>query len=885
MTEPGLSADFIKLLHNKIPKQRIFTDPLSLHAYAHDASHYLIIPQVVIRVETEAEISAVLAAARSTHFPITFRAAGTSLSGQALSAYALIVLGEGWRQHKILANGEIIYLEPGVIGSEANLFLNPYQRKIGPDPASLHSCKIGGIAANNASGLCCGIIQNSYHTLHGLRLILADGTLLDTHTAHSVSLFRKSHAALLNQLQALRQRILSNETLALHILRQYRVKNTLGYSLNALLDFEDPLEILTHLMIGSEGTLGFIAGISLKTIPCPPFESACLFFFENLTAACKAIPLLPLPEISALEIMDQAALTAGKVSTLLGIDLSAHPQHAALLLDLKTHSLAKRDELIRTINALALPHLIHRTEFIEDRALYHRIWDVRKGIFPSIAAMRRPGSALINEDVAVPLPYLPSFCQFLQKLFQKHHYGQNCIFGHAKDGNLHFLLEADFATPTGIAQYEAFMADLVKLVLHYQGALKAEHGTGRNMTHTVRQAFGGEAYQIMQEIKTLFDPECILNPDVILSDNPELHLQNLKQLPVVHPLIDTCIECGFCEKICPSKNLSLTPRQRIASLRDFSPNLPKDFQYRGLDTCAKTGLCEMACPVGINTGALVGAMQASQRSRFEHWIASWISRHFSLVSRLARWALALLHPRLLHRSQPKKPPLLSPLAPLTQVIYFPSCGERVLDSNQKRFIESLRTVLGVLRIELILAPAASHYCCGLAFQSKGFPDLAAQKRAELATYLNQLSENGQIPILTETASCIEGLPLRDVLDFLAEQLLPTDLLKPLPETILLHLTCSVKRQHLEAKILSLAQRCAQSVIVPADIACCGFAGDKGLSQPELNESALKTLKAQVPPSCEMGYSSSPSCELGLTRASGIPYRSLVYLIERSLLGS
>ncbi|MCX7123234.1 MAG: FAD-binding and (Fe-S)-binding domain-containing protein [Gammaproteobacteria bacterium] len=854
------------MLKKKIPRKRILTDALSLHAYAHDASHYLLIPKVVIRVESEAEVQAILKAAQTACFPITFRAAGTSLSGQAQTEYALIVLGENWRDYKILAKGEIIYLQPGVIGSEANLFLNPYQRKIGPDPASLNACKIGGIAANNASGMCCGIQHNTYHTMHGLRLILSDGTLLDTHTAHSVGQFRKSHEALLSQLTQLRQKIINNPDLEKQIRRQYRIKNTLGYSLNALIDFEDPIDILTHLMIGSEGTLAFIAGISFQTLPCPSHEAVSLLFFEDLHAASEAALKLPLEDIAALEIMDHTALSAANLSTLLDFDLSTHSQHAALLLDIKANSPQKLECLIKKIAALTPKKCIHRTDFLSERSLYHKIWNIRKGIFPAIAARRKPGSALINEDVAIPLRYLPAFCKILPLIFEKNHFKQSCIFGHAKDGNLHFLLEADFASEAGIQQYEAFMADLVKLVLYYKGALKAEHGTGRNMTHTIKQAFGDDAYAMMQEIKALFDPHGILNPDVILSDNPHLHLQNLKQIPQVNPLIDACIECGFCEKVCPSKNLSLTPRQRIVALRDLQPKMPKDFQYRGVDTCAKTGLCEMACPVGINTGQLMGAMIAARRTPWQKKIAAWMGRHFGLLS---RW--------FYHSSPCPLPQEAKDLS----VIYFPSCGERILDKNASSFQASLRTIFKQLEIDLIIADP-THLCCGLAFKNKGFPEIAAEKHAELKAYLNTLSENGNIPIVTETASCIEDLPLRDILDYLSDLLLPTDLLQKRDETIMLHLTCSMKRQHLETKITTLAKRCATTVIIPSDIDCCGFAGDKGFLVPKLNQSALKTLKSQVPQGCTQGYSGSPSCEIGLTKHSGIRYQSLIYLIERAL---
>jgi D-lactate dehydrogenase len=629
-----------------------------------------------------------------------------------------------------------------------------------------------------------------------------------------------------------------------------------------------------------------------------------LLFFENLEAAAQAVLKLPRAEISALEIMDYQALKAAQLEKIFNLDLQDFPQHAALLVDLKAQSSQKLASLIKEINAIHPDGLIHRTEITTERTLYHTVWNIRKGIFPSIASLRKPGSALINEDVAVPLPYLPAFCKILSLLFKKHGFDGGCMFGHAKEGNLHFLLEADFVSPAGIKQYELFMQDLVTLVLYYKGALKAEHGTGRNMAHTVAEAFGPEAYQIMQDIKSLFDPLGILNPDVILSANPQLHLQNLKTIPLVDPLIDACIECGFCEKVCPSKTLSLTPRQRIVALRDFGMQWAhtKAFRYRGVDTCAKTGLCEIACPVGLNTGALMGAIMTAKRRPWQRKMAAWISRHLHWIS---RW---FYHPPTAAPAIPQK----------TQtVLYFPSCGERIFDREATAFQASLRNILKRCGIELLVIGVDSELvwrqntllrvpqrsedlseqavcsasklahnphtlCCGLAFKSKGFPEIANQKHTELKNYLDSLSDQGRIPILTETASCIEGLPLRDVLDYLADLLLPTDWLQAVDETIMLHLTCSMKRQHLDSKITALAKRCAKQVIIPPDIDCCGFAGDKGFTLPALNASALKTLRNQIPPECHAGFSGSPSCERGLSKHSGIPYRSLVYLIEQAV---
>jgi D-lactate dehydrogenase len=160
-------------------------------AFGTDASFYRLIPQLVIRVESEDEVVALLKLAQRDHVPVTFRAAGTSLSGQAISDSVLIVLGDNWNAREIRGQGTQIRLQPGVIGAQANAWLAPFGRKIGPDPASINACKIGGIVANNASGMCCGTAQNTYHTLAGIRLVLADGTRLDTEDAASVAAFRR----------------------------------------------------------------------------------------------------------------------------------------------------------------------------------------------------------------------------------------------------------------------------------------------------------------------------------------------------------------------------------------------------------------------------------------------------------------------------------------------------------------------------------------------------------------------------------------------------------------------------------------------------------------------------------------------------------------------
>jgi D-lactate dehydrogenase len=272
-----------------LPTDRVVTDDLRRLAYGTDASFYRLVPEVVVFADSEDEARAVISVCRTERRALTIRAAGTSLSGQAVTDGVLMVLGDGWRGTEILESGEKIRLGPAVVGAEANRLLAPYGRKIGPDPASINACKIGGIAANNASGMCCGTTQNSYQTLAGLRLMLADGTLVDTEDPTSVAAFRTSHASLLDALAGLAARVRADAPLAKRIRHKFRIKNTTGYSLNALIDFDDPLDILSHLMIGSEGTLGFMSRITYRTVVEHADKASAFLLFADIETACRAV--------------------------------------------------------------------------------------------------------------------------------------------------------------------------------------------------------------------------------------------------------------------------------------------------------------------------------------------------------------------------------------------------------------------------------------------------------------------------------------------------------------------------------------------------------------------------------------------------------------------
>jgi D-lactate dehydrogenase len=626
----SLPAAFLTAVERLIPAERRFDDPLSTLAFGTDASFYRLIPKLVVRVEAELEVVDLLKLASTHQVPVTFRAAGTSLSGQAISDSVLIVLGDNWNGREVRGQGSQIRLQPGVIGAAANAVLAPYLRKIGPDPASINACKIGGIVANNASGMCCGTAQNSYHSLAGMRLVLADGSVLDTEDPLSITRFFASHADLLEALAELGRQTRANSALAAKIRHKYRLKNTTGLSLNALVDFDQPIDILSHLLVGSEGTLGFISAVTYNTVPDHPHKASALLVFPDVESCCRAVTLLKQQPVSAVELLDRRSLRSvqdkpGMPEWVKGLSDSA----CALLIESRAASQSLLHEQLQLIMA-AIAHfpLEKQVDFSEDPVVYNLLWKIRKDTFPAVGAVRQTGTTVIIEDVTFPIEQLAEGVNRLLALFDKHGYDEAIIFGHALEGNLHFVFTQAFETPEQIARYEAFMQDVAQLVaVEFGGSLKAEHGTGRNMAPFVELEWGADAYQLMWQIKRLLDPQGILNPDVILSEDRDIHLKNLKPLPAADAIIDKCIECGFCEPVCPSKGLTLSPRQRIVIWRDIQAKkragidtreLEAAYQYQGIDTCAATGLsCGVMSNLSSNCSRInfTGSCSFSRASR------------------------------------------------------------------------------------------------------------------------------------------------------------------------------------------------------------------------------------------------------------------------------
>jgi len=934
---PEKYGAFYDALAGEIPASRIFCDPFRTLAYGTDASFYRLTPKIVVKVRTTEEASLLLRAADRLSVPVTFRAAGTSLSGQAVTDSVLAVLAGGWRKHRILDGGERIALEPGVIGAEANAFLAPFGRKIGPDPASINHCMIGGIAANNASGMCCGTAQNSYRTVEGMKILLSDGKLLDTADPSSREAFAGSHPGLIAEIARIRDEIRRDEPLRNRIAAKFRIKNTTGYGINSFLDHEDPVDILLHLMIGSEGTLGFIAEVTYRTVEEHPHKASALMIFPDIGSACRATMRLKTGPVSAVELMDRASLrSVEEKEGMPGYLKSLGGDATALLVETRAgdaptlaRQMAEAAEMLEGIPT-ELP-----IAFTDRKDEYDKLWMVRKGLFPAVGAVRRVGTTVVIEDVVFPIERLADAALDLERRMRKHGYREGILFGHALDGNLHFVFTQDFSDHEEVARYRRFMDDVCDMVVKkYDGSLKGEHGTGRNMAPFVELEWGERVYGLMRRVKRAFDPKALLNPGVLVNDNPHVHLENLKPLPPAHEIVDKCIECGFCEVMCPSKDLTTTPRQRIAVTREIArlraaggpverlARLAEDYVYFGERTCATDGLCATTCPVSIDTGEHTKFLRAGGRGKVAAMGARWAAAHFGAVAAGVRSGLAAMGVArsafgesamraasegaralsggrlpLWNRAMPRAAPAIAlrdaGSGSARRVVYFPSCVARTMgpapgDVDPRALHEAMLSLLAKAGYEVLFPRGMRDLCCGMPFGSKGFPEEAGRKRAELESALLDCSGNGEYPVLFDTSPCLytvkrnqdPRLNLYEPVEFIHSFLLDALEFRKVPGTVGIHVPCSSIKMGLSGRFVAVAQACAEKVVVPSRVGCCGVAGDRIFRFPELAGSALSELASELPDGCRSGYSNSRTCEIGLTLASGRPYQSIVYLADR-----
>jgi D-lactate dehydrogenase len=895
--------------------------------YAHDASHYLRVPQAVVVPRTAGEVGALLRAAARDGFSLTFRSGGTSLSGQGGTEGVLVDTRRHFRDIEVLDSGARVRVQPGATVRSVNARLARCGRKLGPDPASEIACTIGGVVANNSSGMACGVHANTYRTLDSLVLVLPSGTVIDTGAPEADSELRRAEPQVHRGLLELRQRVLSDPESVATIERLFAMKNTMGYGLNAFLDFERPVDMLAHLVVGSEGTLAFVAEATFHTVPVHPHVATGLLVFASLADATASLPTLVKAGLATIELLDAASLRVAQRSP--GVDeliaSLAVDAHAALLVELQQSSVDElagaSDEAAALFGGLALTRPAVLTQEPSRRTA---LWHVRKGLYAAVAGSRPTGTTALLEDIAVPVENLLPTCESLLQLFGRYGYEDSVVFGHAKDGNVHFMLNEQFDRDGNVQRYLDFTDDMVDLVLGQAGTLKAEHGTGRMMAPYVRRQYGDELYDVMRRLKELVDPRGVLNPGVMLDEDPIAHVSHLKTTQTVEEEVDRCVECGYCEPVCPSKDVTLTPRQRIVLRRELSRaeaagdvalsrELERDYAHDGLDTCAADGMCQTACPVLIDTGDLVRRLRAESTGSVQRKVGMLAADHWAGSTRLAAAGLSaasMLPPALMKSTSsaaravsgnrtpawtrelprggsPRRPGA----AARPQAVYFPSCTSAVFGAaaDGPGVGSAFRELCARAGIELRAPEPIASLCCGTPWKSKGLVDGYERMRERVLPALVEASESGRLPIVSDAVSCTEGLAaltsgtgLRslDSVSFAQTTLLPRLPPRRKLGTVVVHPTCATTALGVTPALLEVARAIGDTVVVPDDWGCCGFAGDRGLFQPELTAAATApAARALATVQADAYVSANRTCELGMTRATGQTYRHVLEVLE------
>ena len=996
-----MTDQFFSELRQIVAADRIYTDELRRLGWGTDASFYRQIPQVVIRSDGEEEISKIVQLCKKHKLSFTFRAAGTSLSGQSCTDSVLIVAGKHWEKNELADDKESIKLQPGIVGGRVNQILKPYSRVFPPDPASIGSAMVGGIVVNNASGMNCGVHANSDRMMVSARIILTDGTVLDTGDKESREQFCHSHPEFIAKIEALRDRVRADEELRARILKKYSIKNVTGLNLRPLVAYDDPFDIIAHSIVGSEGTLAFLSEVTMKTLKDYPFKASAMVYFMTMKESCEAVVAMKKMKtgeedldysaenlvVKSAEMLDYKSLSsvddpvylqykkdvdAGKIE---GVEPGDYHNLTAILTETKgiTHEqlLEKIEKIQECLGAF---RLYIPAEFTEDPKVYGKYWAIRSGIFPSVGGTRPVGTSCLIEDVAFPIESLPEATVRLQKLIADHGYDDACIYGHAFEGNYHFILNQSFADEHEVARYAEMMRDVAKLVVEgYDGSLKAEHGTGRNMAPFVKYEWGEKAYEVMKELKVIFDPDGLLNQGVIFNDDPDCFIKCLKPLPVLdydfgkvpdggHYLMDSslstaketieqvkrankCIECGFCEVNCMSCGLTLSSRMRIAVQREIrylavtgaNPDrlttLKKQYKYYGDQTCATDGLCSTSCPMKINTGELTHLIRQMDMndSPMGYKLGEFAANHMAGIKSGLRFVLDVAHlghvtlgptmmtgiARSMNKmglplwttAMPKKKRQPKP-SDLTQfiieksiphkedgdnplkVVYFPSCINQTMGQSRHGgkihdLVDEVIQLMAKAGYEVIFSEGMERMCCGQIWESKGMLDIADRKSAELEAALWKASEEGKYPVLCAQSPCLHRMKkvmhkmhLYEPAEFIMKYLVQRLDFHPIDRPIALHITCSTRQMGVADDLINLAKLCSTKVYLPEGVGCCGFAGDRGFTFPELNKYGLRKLRPQIEANhIEVGYSNSRTCEIGLETNTGIPYMSIVYLVN------
>jgi D-lactate dehydrogenase len=641
-----------------------------------------------------------------------------------------------------------------------------------------------------------------------------------------------------------------------------------------------------------------------------------MLIFPDIDTAVASVPSLVESGATAVELMLTLTLKAASSFVTIPQEWEDAPwETAAILVEFRSDDPAELEERQAAAEKILADHpLVQPAKFSTEPEVTELYWRVREGMHGLVGRMRPPHTALIVEDVCVAPERIAECAKDLRELLGEHGFLPG-VAGHASAGNLHFMLTPEFAQESERDRYEGFMEALVELIVDkYDGSLKAEHGTGVNMAPFVEREWGAKATELMRRVKRLADPDGVLAPGVILNEDPACHLQNLKTTPPIEEEggADLCVECGFCEPVCPSRDLTTTPRQRIVLRREMARQpadspvlgaLLDQFEYDGIQTCAADGTCALACPLGIDTGALMKTFRAQEHTPRAQRAGLAAAKRWATVERASRVGLrarplskalsaagrALFSDELVPAWPAEMPGAAPSRLPVTRregaaAVYLPACINRIFGPSLP---EALVRVSERAGLPLWIPDDVPGHCCAVPWSSKGLGDGADWMAQHTAAAVKRWVGADGLPVVTDASSCthglhaiLDGVEVLDSVEWVHDRVLPNLELSRKAGAVAVHPPCSVRHLSLVPKLRRVAEALADEVVVPTTATCCGMAGDRGLLHPELPRSATRPQAAEVDSDrFDAHISCNRTCEIGLEQGTGRGYRSFVHLLD------
>lgn len=630
------------------------------------------------------ELSQLVSQASKTKIPLTLRAGGTSLGGQAIGEG--VILDVSKHLTNILdydADNRRITVEPGVIQDDLNDFVRSDGLRFAPDTSTSNRAMIGGMIGNNSCGAYSVYYGTTREHVISLDVVLADGS---DATFEPLSPDLLSEKCALQTLEGhIYRRVMALlETHGDAILQAFphpsiKRRNT-GYALDELYRHHQPFNpagkpfSLVPLLCGSEGTLAVTKAATLNLVPLPKHRQLICAHYDSVQSALECVPELLNFQPAAVEIIDKATLDGtlnNREQTQNRVWIEGDPQ-AVLVIEFFPENIEELERLLKNSQAWLLENKAYSAPVIPIENS-HKVWNLRKaGLGVLMGKITRKKAVAVVEDAAVPVVDLPNYYRDVQALMTE--LGVGCVYyGHASVGLIHVRPELDLATPEGQQLFQTIGQRMSTLVKTYRGALSGEHGDGRIRAPFLKEQFGDEVYQHLVELKRVFDPEGLLNPGVIIGEMPitehlRANRQPKKKLNTgfdwsndlsLFDAVEKCNGAGACRKsagrgtMCPSyqatreEQYSTRGRSNLLRFALTEPNpqsaLKADELQDALEMCLGCKACHTECPASVDMAKLKSEVlyQVNHRT-----LSKWLIAHYGTLL-----ALGAKVPRLFNAFQ------------------------------------------------------------------------------------------------------------------------------------------------------------------------------------------------------------------------------------------